>query len=74
MNVRAKFKCHGENRSMYSSSVEYQFSAVSADEVEENRKYHRYTPQGQLSIHVDNPQVKFELGKSYYIDFTEANG
>lgn len=76
MNIRAKFKC--ENFIQHAGyqgaqgQRNYQFNAVGADEVPENKRFHKYTPSGSLNICVDNPDVTFEPGKSYYIDFSEA--
>lgn len=73
MNVRAKFVCRTITSHSWSASVRtYKFDAVCADEVPENQRYHKYTPGGSLDIQVDNPAVNFELGKSYYLDFTPA--
>jgi hypothetical protein len=72
MNVRAKFKCQEKHERAGSGCIEYNFNAVGADEVPENQRYHKYTPSGNLSITVNNPEVAFELGKAYYLDFSEA--
>ena len=69
---RAKFTCESVQQTRYSDAKNYTFQAVPADEIEENKRYHKYSPSGNLSITVDNPAVTFELGKSYYIDFVEA--
>lgn len=72
--VRAKFRCDSATTHSWNPSMKtYVFSAVCADEVEENRRFHKYTPSGKLEISVDNPEVNFELGKEYYLDFTPAN-
>lgn len=74
MQTRAKFKCVKMSVTDYNKTTkEYEFQAVCADEVPENERYHKYTPSGKLSIWVDNEAVKFELGKSYYLDITEAH-
>lgn len=73
MNVRAKFKCVGLNKNSYNpSATQYNFTAVGADGVPENQRYHKYTPNGDMNITVDNPAVEFVLGKTYYLDFSEA--
>jgi hypothetical protein len=40
----------------------------------ENKKFFRWTPNGQITIGVLNPEAwaQFELGKEYYVDFTPA--
>ena len=75
--VRAKFKCnhfiqHAGWQKGVPGSREYHFDAVCADEVPENQRFHKATPSGKLSMYVDNHDVSFEPGKSYYLDFTEA--
>jgi len=75
--VRAKFKCshfvqHAHWEKGKQGSREYHFDAVCADEVPENQRFHKATPSGKLSMYVDNAAASFEPGKSYYLDFTEA--
>lgn len=77
MHVRAKFRCTSVTQfasgSGGASSVrQFKFNAVCADEVPENARFHRATPNGSLEITVDNPDVQFEPGKCYYLDFQEA--
>jgi hypothetical protein len=72
--VRAKVLCGGFAESMYSSGARvYAFYAVTdADGGDENARYYRATPCLQLSITVDNPDVSFERGQAYYLDFVRA--
>lgn len=72
--VRAKFRCTSESRTNQFNldQREYEFTAVYDDGIPENTRYAKYTPTGSLKITVDNPSVRYELGKSYYLDFTEA--
>jgi len=73
-NVRAKFVCESVKQHRWNPNLKtYEFSAVCADEVAENQRFHKYTPSGSLQISVDNPAVNFELGKSYYLDFSPAD-
>jgi len=39
---------------------------------EENKSFWNYTPSGQIEMHINNPDAKFELGE-YYVDFTKAD-
>lgn len=74
--MRAKFvlmsikKTHGWN------AAELGFSPVTGKEgeLDENTSFHKYTPSGSIALVVDNPPLieKLQLGKSYYVDFTEA--
>jgi hypothetical protein len=50
----------------------FRFSAVYDTSLPEDQRYATATPYGELLIHVDNPAVSFEPGKSYYLDFTEV--
>lgn len=48
----------------------YKFSAVTGDS-EENKKFFEATPSGELNVSTVRADF-FEVGKSYYIDITEA--
>ncbi len=41
---------------------------------EENKQFFRWSPNGKITMGVLNPAAwkQLELGKSYYVDFTEA--
>lgn len=69
MNVRAKFRC--ESVTEFVGQKRITLRAVSADEIEENRRYHKYTPSGEINITIDNPPAAaiFKPGESYYVDF-----
>ena len=45
-----------------------------ADGSEENKRFFKWTPSGQISLGVLNPEAwkQLELGKSYYVDFSPA--
>lgn len=73
MNSRGKFKCQSvKTFGADYNGREYEFHAVCNDGTPENERFHKYTPSGSLKIMVDNPNVVFEPGKSYYVDFSEA--
>lgn len=42
--------------------------------IEEDKRFAKATPSGEMSMYIDNPPALafFELGKSYYIDFTKS--
>ncbi len=44
------------------------------DGSEENKKFFRWTPNGMIKIGILNPEAwkRLELGKQYFVDFTEA--
>jgi hypothetical protein len=72
MTTRGKFQCQSEKRFGGYTAKEYRFIAVCNDGIPENERFHKYTPSGSIEITVDNPNVTFELGKFYYVDFSEA--
>lgn len=68
--VRAKFRCtHVEK---YESSEKVHLMAV-ADEA--NKEWAKWTPSGQLSMQIDNPdaQGRFKPGGYYFLDFAETS-
>ncbi len=77
MNVRAKFKLSRIVRTAGNpEAAELFLEPVCADgSIPENQLFHRYTPSGELRMYVNNPSAAecFELGKSYYLDFTPAS-
>lgn len=71
--VRAKFRCNSVVDFGPTTAKAVNFTAVMDNDTPENERYAKYTPSGQLNIHVDNPAVVFEPGKAYYLDFTPAD-
>ena len=71
--VRAKFVCNGKIPS-YGNQTTVCFNAVySSDPNSENKVFTDATPSGRLEITIshDKPALDlFEVGKSYYLDFT----
>lgn len=74
ITTRAKFQCVSETRHSYGQegARTYKFQAINDPEAPENERFCKYTPSGSLEICVDNPNVQFELGRFYYLDFTPA--
>lgn len=72
--TRAKFKCNeiskrigwGDNLIMYSAK----FGVVFGDS-EENKKFFASTPGGIIEMTTIR-EDHFEVGKEYFVDFTEA--
>ena len=54
------------------NTKKYNFYAICDNKTPENQKFQKYTPSGLIEICVDNPNVSFEIGKSYYVTFDEA--
>jgi len=79
--VRAKFMCHAVRKFSMGKNAdgttkfgeEIELGAVAGDSPE-NKTWSEYTPSGNLKMSITNPfaQGKFEPGKSYFLDFTEA--
>ena len=74
MVTRCKFYCESvakiwnawDKKFVYKAT----FRAVTSGS-EENKKFFAYTPQGELSVTV-NDDVIFESGKEYYLDIQES--
>lgn len=74
MAVRAKFRVSSITQFDQSSSRTIKLSAVYDQTIPEDQRYSQATPFGQLEMQVSNPAAigQFEIGKSYYLDFTPA--
>lgn len=70
--VRAKFRCDEETLIGTSGTRRYKFSAMYDHSTPENQRFTKATPWGELSMIVDNPDVTFERGKMYNLDFALA--
>lgn len=71
--MRAKFRCNSV-QDFGQGGETSALGAVVDDGTPENERYHTATPSGSLTLSVSNPSVRgfFKPGKSYYLDFTEA--
>jgi hypothetical protein len=87
MTVRAKFYVH-EIRHGYVPTADGECAVtvrmspvfaslpdVEGNAVAENRIFGKWSPTGSLEMQIRNPAAasQFELGKSYYLDFTPAD-
>lgn len=70
MNTRCKFKCLSVTDK--GDSKDFEFTAVTSGNSEEDKKFHKWTPSGTLKFNCLNPSVSFLPGKDYYLDITEA--
>lgn len=73
MSVRAKFTvAHIQGLDRGAKIVT--LHPVQDDGIPENQRFHQYTPGGEISLTIDNPPAsdQFQLGRSYYVDFTDA--
>lgn len=70
--VRAKFECTlAENAGSKDGNSRFGFLPVYSGS-EENDRFFASTPSGNIVLDVTNEAVIFEVGKKYYVDFTEA--
>jgi hypothetical protein len=69
--IRAKFRCDEVRRDDEYGNEHVRFDAAIDDG---NKSWSKWTPSGQLSMTISNPQAqgKFQEGKLYYLDFSEA--
>lgn len=75
MAVRGKFKLSESTEVDYNPAARrLKFQAVCNDGTEENAKFHKFTPFGEVLMTVDNPAAleQFQIGRQYYVDFTPA--
>ena len=73
--LRAKFSCNSVEADEYGEMVK--LSAVYGNDDkdnEENNQFSEATPSGEHEMYISNPNAKgfFEVGESYYLDFTKA--
>jgi hypothetical protein len=73
MSVRAKFKCvEAKPTEGFPGCGQVRLEAVTSGE--ENAEWSKWTPSGDLSLGVMNLDAfkQFEVGKSYFLDFSPA--
>ena len=69
--IRAKFNCLVVAKS--EQEEEITLRAVASD-TEENKKWCKWTPNGELTMSISNPDAmgKFTPGKEYYLDISKC--
>jgi len=76
MTVRAKMKCYGvdhlKDGDPNNVFAEIRLMPVYDDGSDENKSWSKYTPSGEVRLHVTNPEAiaAFVPGKFFYVDFT----
>jgi hypothetical protein len=72
--VRAKFQVQAITETSWGAKI-FKLAPMYDTSIEEDRRYSKATPSGSLEMQINNPPAAafFELGKSYYIDFTKAD-
>jgi hypothetical protein len=70
MSVRAKFRVQYVQD--FGNSKKVYLTPVTADELPENQRFHKYTPSGSIEMMIDNPPAsdQFKPGMDVYVDFT----
>jgi hypothetical protein len=72
MAVRAKFRCAHVKHFAGDLRI-VTMSAITDSDTPKDQQFTKHTPGGTLEMSVDNPDVTFEPGKDYYLDFTPVN-
>jgi len=75
MSVRAKMALTSITSHAWSPNAKtLRFSAQYDPSILEDQRFQKATPSASFEMQVDNPAAiaQFELGKSYYMDFTPA--
>lgn len=75
MSVRGKFRLVESTQVDWNKDArKLKFQAMCNDVTEKKLKFHKATPTGEIAMTVDNPSAveQFEIGKSYYVDFSPA--
>lgn len=73
MSVRAKFTVLSHKKYSY-GHTEVALSPQYDTTIPEDQRFAKATPQGSISLTIDNPAAVEELaiGKAFYVDFTPA--
>lgn len=71
MAVRAKVRCNHKGESDVGFNTVYEPDGTKNDE---NARFTTATPWGDIKMGINNPAAlsQFEVGKEYYVDFSEA--
>ena len=67
--TRAKFLCVEVTHTTSGRKVKLQ---PVTNTCPENAEFFKWTPSGIIEMGILNPDVKFEVGQNYYVDFSEA--
>lgn len=67
--TRAKFTCTQVEQDENGSHAKFE-PVVSGST--ENEDFFKWTPWGSIEMGTINPNVQFEEGQEYYVDFTKA--
>jgi len=73
--IRCKMKVvERKNQMWYSAEKPTTTVVLTAVTDDANKTWARYTPSGKIELSIDNPEAydQFELGQTYFVDFTAA--
>ena len=73
--IRCKMKVvERKNQMWYGSEKPTVAVVLTAVTDDANKTWARFTPSGKIELTIDNPEAydQLELGKTYFVDFTEA--
>jgi hypothetical protein len=79
--IQAKFRVTSVDRvstcsasGEYANAVEKVMMSAVTGKSEANKRWSKYTPNGQLTMQIDNPEAMGQLkpGQCYRLDFNEA--
>lgn len=68
--TRAKVMCIEVTHTTTGRRVKFQ---PVLNDSEENKAFFKWTPFGTIELGILNPDVEFEVGQNYYVDFTKAD-
>jgi hypothetical protein len=73
MSVRAKVTCDSLAGTVVTFRTVFEPDAAADTE---NARFTTATPWGEIKLGINNPAAikQFQVGKSYYVDFTPAKG
>lgn len=70
--VRGKFRVIKISETAYGSGKEVVLQPEYDTSIDEDRRYSKATPSGQITMFIDNPPALeyLKLGEYFYVDFT----
>ena len=73
MNTVCKFRCGSVKTFDPNGTLrEYEFFAQYDESIPEDRRFAKATPTGHVTLTVNNPDVEFVVGQSYYFTTFEV--
>jgi len=75
MSIRAKFRCTSVVKYPTGDGETVRLGAVHGGASDANKSWSKFTPSGDLRLHITNPEAegKFVPGNYYFLDFTETD-